>query len=98
VFDDGCVIPEKTLVTIGDDTVLNAGSVIQCHSLEDGHLQADPTSIGAQVCLGVKAFVHYGVTIGDGATVDADSFVLKGEEISQMGTGVATLLAIGARR
>jgi non-ribosomal peptide synthetase-like protein len=29
VFDDGCVIPEKTLVTIGDGAVLNAGSVIQ---------------------------------------------------------------------
>ena len=36
VFDDGCDIPENTLVTIGDDAVLNAGSVIQCHSLEDG--------------------------------------------------------------
>ncbi|MGH3823850.1 MAG: Pls/PosA family non-ribosomal peptide synthetase, partial [Pseudonocardiaceae bacterium] len=82
VFDDGCVIPEKTLVTIGDDTVLNTGSVIQCHSLEDGYFQSGYTSIGAQVSLGIKVFVHYGVTVGDGATLDADSFVLKGEEIS----------------
>ncbi|MDT7642747.1 MAG: hypothetical protein QOC83_7035, partial [Pseudonocardiales bacterium] len=34
LFDDGAGIPEKTLVTLGDDVVLNAGAVIQCHSLE----------------------------------------------------------------
>jgi non-ribosomal peptide synthetase-like protein len=33
VYDDGCGIPEKTLVSIGDDAMLNAGSTIQCHSL-----------------------------------------------------------------
>lgn len=82
MFDDGCAIPEKTLVTIGDDTVLNAGSVIQCHSLEDGYFQSDYTSIGARVSVGTKAFVHYGVTMGDDTTLDVDSFVLKGEEIS----------------
>ncbi|MGH3786009.1 MAG: Pls/PosA family non-ribosomal peptide synthetase [Pseudonocardiaceae bacterium] len=81
VFDDGCVIPEKSLVRIGDDAVLNAGSVIQCHSLEDGYFQSGYTSIGIAASLGIKSFVHYGVTIGDGAVLDADAFVLKGEEI-----------------
>jgi non-ribosomal peptide synthetase-like protein len=82
VFDDGCGIPEKTLVTIGDDAVLNAGSVIQCHSLEDGTFKSDRTVIGAGAVLGVAAFVHYGVTVGAGAVLDADAFLMKGEEMA----------------
>ncbi|HTF49976.1 MAG TPA: Pls/PosA family non-ribosomal peptide synthetase [Pseudonocardia sp.] len=82
VFDDGCIIPEKTLVAIGDDAVLNAGSVIQCHSLEDGTFKSDHTSLGAGVTLGVHAFVHYGVTMADGSVLDADAFLMKGEEVS----------------
>ena len=38
VFDDGASMPEKTLVTIGDGATLNAGSIIQAHSLEDPSL------------------------------------------------------------
>jgi non-ribosomal peptide synthetase-like protein len=41
VFDDGCSVPEKTLATIGDYCTLNAGSVIQCHSQEDGAFKSD---------------------------------------------------------
>jgi non-ribosomal peptide synthetase-like protein len=83
VFDDGCSIPERTLTTIGDDCTLNLGSVIQCHSQEDGTFKADRTRLGAGATLGVGAFVHYGVTIGDGAVLAADSFLMKGEEIPQ---------------
>lgn len=81
VFDDGCSIPERTLATIGDDATLNTGTVIQCHSQEDGTFKADRSTIGAGCTLGVGAFVHYGVTIGDGATLAPDSFLMKGEEI-----------------
>jgi non-ribosomal peptide synthetase-like protein len=81
VFDDGCFMPEKTLVTIGDDVVLNAGSLIQCHSLEDGTFKSDRTVIGAGTVVGVGSFVHYGVTVREGAVIEADSFVMKGEEV-----------------
>jgi non-ribosomal peptide synthetase-like protein len=81
VFDDGCAIVEKTLVTIGDETTLNAGAVIQCHSLEDGTFKSDHTTIGASCTLGVGAFVHYGTTINDGAILGPDSFLMKGEQI-----------------
>ncbi|GAA5142128.1 non-ribosomal peptide synthetase [Pseudonocardia adelaidensis] len=80
LFDDGCTIPEKTLVTLGDDVVLNAGSVIQCHSLEDGTFKSDYTTLGDGVVLGTGAFVHYGVTMGDGSVLEADGFLMKGEE------------------
>lgn len=81
VFDDGCFVTERTLTTIGDDCTLNAGSKIQCHSQEDGTFKSDHTAIGAGCTLGTGAFVHYGVTLGDGAVLAADSFLMKGEEV-----------------
>jgi non-ribosomal peptide synthetase-like protein len=81
VFDDGGSFTERTLTTIGNDCTLNAGSHIQCHSLEDGTFKSDHTALGAGCTLGVGAFVHYGVTMGDGAALAADSFLMKGEEI-----------------
>jgi non-ribosomal peptide synthetase-like protein len=82
VFDDGCIIPEKNLVTIGDDCTLNLNSRIQCHSQEDGAFKSDRTELGAGVTLGVYALVHYGVTIGDGAVLDAHAFLMKGEQVT----------------
>ncbi|MHA5054054.1 Pls/PosA family non-ribosomal peptide synthetase [Streptomyces sp. SD15] len=81
VFDDGCSFPERTLVTIGDDSTLNARTVIQCHSQEDGAFKSDRSALGSGCTLGVGAFVHYGVTIGDRAMLAPDSFLMKGEEI-----------------
>ncbi|MFF3020698.1 Pls/PosA family non-ribosomal peptide synthetase [Streptomyces sp. NPDC057939] len=81
VFDDGCALTERSMVTIGDDCTLNAGSVIQCHSQEDGAFKSDRTSIGSGCTLGIGAFVHYGVTLGDGADLAPDSFLMKGETV-----------------
>jgi non-ribosomal peptide synthetase-like protein len=81
VFDDGAYLTERTLAAIGDDSILNAGSKIQCHSQEDGTFKSDRTTIGARCTLGVGAFVHYGVTLGDGAVLAPDSFLMKGEQI-----------------
>ena len=81
VFDDGGGLTEPTLVRLGDEAVLNARSTIQCHSLEDGTFKSDRTELGAGVMLGVGAFVHYGVVVGERATIDADSFVMKGTTI-----------------
>jgi len=81
VFDDGVYLTERTLAIIGDDCTLNAGSKIQCHSLEDGTFKSDRTTLGAGCTLSVGSFVHYGVTMGDGAVLAADSFLMKGEEI-----------------
>jgi non-ribosomal peptide synthetase-like protein len=83
VFDDGCAITEKTLVTVGDGCTLNAGSKIQCHSQEDGTFKSDRVTVGAGCTLGVGALVHYGVTMGDGAVLAPDSFLMKGEEMPQ---------------
>ncbi|MFF8725866.1 Pls/PosA family non-ribosomal peptide synthetase [Streptomyces sp. NPDC015171] len=81
VFDDGVHLTERTLTTLGDECVLNAGSKVQCHSQEDGTFKSDGTTIGAGCTLGVAAHVHYGVTMGDGSVLAADSFLMKGEEV-----------------
>jgi non-ribosomal peptide synthetase-like protein len=81
VFDDGCYLTERTLAAIGDDCTLNMGTKIQCHSQEDGTFKSDRSVLGAGCTLGVGAMVHYGVTMGDGAVLAADSFLMKGEEV-----------------
>ncbi|EME52478.1 non-ribosomal peptide synthetase [Amycolatopsis decaplanina DSM 44594] len=83
LFDDGCTMAEKDMVTIGDDCTLNVGSSIQCHSLEDFALKSDRTTIGSGCTIGTGALVHYGVTMGDGAVLAPDSFLMKGEEMPQ---------------
>jgi non-ribosomal peptide synthetase-like protein len=83
IFDDGCIIMEKTMVALGDECALNAGSIIQCHSQEDGAFKSDRITIGARCTLGTGALVHYGVTMGDGATLSPDAFLMKGEEVPQ---------------
>jgi len=81
VFDDGVFISEPTLTVIGDECVLNQQSIIQCDSQEDGTYKSGPATIGARCTIGVGAFLHYGVTMGDGSVLAADSFLMKGETI-----------------
>ena len=81
VFDDGTHISEPTLTAIGDEAVLNYRSKIQCHSQEDGTFKCDRTTIGTGCTIGVGALVHYGVTMGDGSVLAADSFLMKGEDV-----------------
>lgn len=81
VFDDGCHFTERSLTIVGDDVTLNAGSEIQCHSQEDGAFKSDRTAIGNGCTIGVGAFVHYGVRMGDRSVLAPDSFLMKGEEI-----------------
>src|SRR5436853_4672147 len=80
VFDDGCGMPEKTLVTIGDDVTLNAGTTVQAHSLEDGAFKSDHISIGEGATVAPHAFVHYGTSIGSEAVLETDAFLMKGTE------------------
>jgi len=81
VFDDGLMMTERTFTTIGDDCTLNAGTVLQCHSQEDGAFKSDHITIGPGCTLAVSAFVHYGVIMGEGAVLEADAFLMKGEDV-----------------
>src|SRR5208337_121725 len=79
VFDDGCIVTERTLVEIGDEANLNEASIIQAHSLEEGVFKSDYVRIGPDCAIGPGAFVHYGVTMQEKTILDADSFLMKGE-------------------
>jgi non-ribosomal peptide synthetase-like protein len=81
VFNDGCAMTERSLVTVGDDCTLNETSWIQCHSQEDGTFKSDYSTLGSNVTLGTGTLVHYGVTIGDGAELTTDCFLMKGEQV-----------------
>jgi len=80
LFDDGLGMTERKLVTIGDHCSVNDRSLIQCHSQENDAFKSDRVVIGSGVTLGVSAFIHYGTRLGDGAILEADSFLMKGEE------------------
>ncbi len=79
VFDDGCFFIDKTLLEVGDHANLNEACVLSGHSLEEGVFKSDRIRIGAGCTVGAGAFVHYGVTMGDNAVLDPDSFLMKGE-------------------
>ncbi len=81
VFDDGVFISEPTLTVIGDECALNQQTILQCDSQEDGTYKSGPMTIGAGCTIGVGAFVHYDVTMEDGAVLAADSFLMKGETV-----------------
>jgi acetyltransferase-like isoleucine patch superfamily enzyme len=76
--------------------MLNERSVVQCHSQENDAFKSDHVVIGSDVTVGVGAFVHYGTNLGDGAVLEADSFLMKGEELpphTRWGGNPATELA-----
>jgi non-ribosomal peptide synthetase-like protein len=79
VFDDGCGFVDKTLIEIGDYTNFNELGVVHGHSLEEGIFKTDRIRIGKGCSIGLSAFVHYGVRMGDNVLLGADSFLMKGE-------------------
>ena len=86
LYDAGANMPEKTLVTIGDDCAFNEGATIQGHSMEDGTFKSDYIVLGNRCSLGVDAWVNYGVTMHDGSSLGADALLMKGEDVPENAT------------
>lgn len=83
LYDAGATIPEKTLVTIGDDCTFNEGATIQGHSMEDGTFKSDYVVIGDRCSLGVDVWINYGATLHTGSTLRADALLMKGEDVPE---------------
>jgi acetyltransferase-like isoleucine patch superfamily enzyme len=49
--------------------------------MEDGIFKADYTVLEDDCTVGTGAFIHYGVTLGQGAHLGPDSFLMKGERV-----------------
>ena len=78
VYDDGSAISEKSLTSIGDNCCLCGLVSLQAHSLEDGLFKCDRITIGDNCTIGRAAYIHYGVELGDGTSVEPHAFVMKG--------------------
>lgn len=78
VYDDGSAISEKSLTSIGDNCCICGLVSLQAHSLEDGLFKCDRITIGDNCTLGRAAYIHYGVELGDGTSVEPHTFVMKG--------------------
>jgi len=81
LFDEGTGIPEKMLVSIGDNCTINQAVTLQGHSLEDGAFKSDHIRIGNGCTVGRNSYVHYGVVMEDNVTLEPDSFLMKGEHV-----------------
>jgi serine acetyltransferase len=86
LYDAGMNMPEKTLVTIGDDCTFNEGVHIQGHSMEDGTFKSGYVVIGNRCSVGVETFLNYGATMHDGSTLGSDALLMKGEEVPENAT------------
>ena len=86
LYDAGLNMPEKTLVTIGDNCTFNEGGHIQGHSMEDGTFKSGYVVIGNGCSLGVESLINYGVTMRDGSTLGADALLMKGEDVPENAT------------
>lgn len=79
----------RRLLHPGEDPRLHRGRLYtqrkQRHPVscaqEEGVFKSDHTTLGACYTVGINAFVHYGVTLGDGAVLAADAFLMKGAEV-----------------
>jgi len=49
--------------------------------MEDGIFKADYTVLEDGCTLGAGALIHYGVTMGQGAQLQPDSFLMKAEKV-----------------
>jgi non-ribosomal peptide synthetase-like protein len=81
LYDDGIGIPEKMLVSIGDNCTIGQSVTIQGHSLEDGAFKSDHIRIGNGCSIGRNCYVHYGVVMEDNVVIECDSFLMKGEHV-----------------
>ena len=81
LFDDGAQFTERSLVSLGDYVTLNAGATLQSHTLEEGAFKSGMITLGDDVTIGTNGYINYDAAIGDGARLEADSFLMKGEEV-----------------
>jgi non-ribosomal peptide synthetase-like protein len=81
LFDDGAQFTERSLVELGDFVTLNAGATLQSHTLEEGTFKSGMITLGDDVTVGTNGYINYDAAMGDGARLEADSFLMKGERV-----------------
>ncbi len=75
-------ITEFDMVTIGDDTALNADCGPQTHLFEDRVMKVGAVKIGARSSIGAGTIILYDSEVGDDTKIEALSLVMKGERLA----------------
>lgn len=75
-------------ISVGSGTVIGMGSNIFTHEAYDSEWHVGPVEIGDDVTFGHSSSTRPGVTVGDGATVGAHSFVDRDVEPGEKVGGV----------
>lgn len=78
--------PEK--LSIGSGTVVGMGANLFTHEAYDSEWHVGPVEIGDDVTFGHNSSTRPGITIGDGATIGAHSFVDRDVEPGEKVAGV----------
>ena len=74
-------LPEADLVTLGDGSTVNRGSVVQTHLFHDRIMRMDTVFLEAGATLGPHCVALPASRIGAGATIGPASLVMRGDEV-----------------
>jgi non-ribosomal peptide synthetase-like protein len=74
-------LTEFDLVHIGDDAAVSTDVSLQTHLFEDRVMKMSHVEILPGASVGARSIVLYDTTVGAGASVDALSLVMKGEQL-----------------
>ena len=80
-FPSACLIGDSQYVTVGDECVLGANSILSPHISVGNYYALEKIELGNRVTIGVQSVVYGGVRIGDGALVLPHSCVTPGARI-----------------
>lgn len=69
------IYPE--IIEIGTNTVIGEESMILAHLLYPEKIEFGPVIIGNNCLIGVRAIIMPGITIGDGATIGANTLITR---------------------
>ena len=80
-YISGAIITEPDLVRIGDDVTLEDGCTVQAHLFQDRIRACGPVRIGDRCSLGSNSVILLGGEMGDRATLNALSLLMREESL-----------------
>ncbi|UVJ40976.1 Pls/PosA family non-ribosomal peptide synthetase [Arthrobacter sp. CJ23] len=74
-------LPEADLVTLGENSTVNRGCVVQTHLFHDRIMSIDTVTLGNGATMGPHGVILPAASIGAGGTVGPASLVMRGETV-----------------
>jgi non-ribosomal peptide synthetase-like protein len=74
-------LPEADLVTLGRNSTVNRGCVVQTHLFHDRVMSLDAVTLGDGATMGPHGVILPQASIGNGGTVGPASLVMRGESV-----------------